>query len=239
MLDLSGWKSFLGVIARVEPNEQEAPQAAAAQSPPDKQELKREVLDFLKLVVWFLIIFLGLRQYVIEGYEVQGESMEPTLSNNQRILVFKLPHELSKLSLFRGLNAIEPGDIIVFESPDNLTKRYVKRVIAMGSKKQSGQTVGAQGPEDAGDPVPQVLVTYERGVVYVNNKKIEEPYIAPGARRSDEHQELLLSPGEYYVLGDNRNVSKDSRSFNAIADETLIGKAVIRFWPPSEISLLR
>ncbi len=227
------------MIARVEPNEQEAPRPAAPQSPPDKQELKREVLDFLKLVVWFLIIFLGLRQYVIEGYEVQGESMEPTLSNNQRILVFKLPHELSKFSPFRGLDAIEPGDIVVFESPDNSTKRYVKRVIAMGPKKQSGRTVGAQGPEDAGDPIQKVLVTYERGEVYVNNKKIEETYVEHGARRADEHQELLLSPGEYYVLGDNRNVSKDSRSFNAIADETIIGKAVIRFWPPSEISLLR
>lgn len=227
------------MIARVEPNEQEAPQPATPQSAPDKQELKREVLDFLKLVVWFLIIFLGLRHYVIEGYEVQGESMEPTLSNNQRILVFKLPHELSKFSLFRGLDAIEAGDIVVFESPHNPAKRYVKRVIAMGSKKRSGRTVGAQGPEDAPDPVQQVLVIYDRGEVYINNRKIEEAYVAPGARRSDEHQELLLNPGEYYVLGDNRNVSKDSRSFNAIADGSIIGKAVIRFWPPSEISLLR
>ncbi len=223
----------------MEPNEQETPSPVEAEAPPDKQELKREVLDFVKLVVWFLIIFLGLRQYVIEGYEVQGESMEPTLSNNQRILVFKLPHQLSKLSLFRGIDAIHSGDIIVFESPDNTDKRYVKRVIAMGPKKRSNQTVGAQGPDGAGDSVDEVLVTYERGEVYVNNRKLEETYIAPGARRSDERQTLKLGPGEYYVLGDNRNVSKDSRSFNAIVDGTIIGKAVIRFWPPSEISFLR
>ena len=227
------------MVARVEPNEQKTPSPAGTQSPPDKQELKREILDFVKLVVWFLIIFLGLRQYVIEGYEVQGESMEPTLSNNERILVFKLPHELSKLSLFRGIDAIHPGDIIVFESPDNTDKRYVKRVIAMGPKKRSGRTVGAQGPEGAGDSVDEVLVTFERGEVFVNNHKLEETYIAPGARRSDGYQSLKLGPGEYYVLGDNRNVSKDSRSFDAIVDGTIIGKAVIRFWPPSEISLLR
>ncbi len=223
----------------MEPNEPETPSPVEAQSPPDKQELKREVLDFVKLVVWFLIIFLGLRQYVIEGYEVQGESMEPTLSNNERILVFKLPHQLSKLSLFRGIDAIHSGDIIVFESPDSTDKRYVKRVIAMGPKKRSGRTVGAQGPEGVGDVVDEVLVTYQRGEVYVNNHKIEETYVAPGARRSDELQTLELGPGEYYVLGDNRNVSKDSRSFDAIVDGTVIGKAVIRFWPPSEISLLR
>ncbi len=223
----------------MEPNEQEAPSPVEAESPPDRQELKREVLDFVKLVVWFLIIFLGLREFVIEGYEVQGESMEPTLSNNERILVFKLPHQLSKLSLFRGIDAIHSGDIVVFESPDNKKKRYVKRVIAMGPKKRSGRMVGAEGPEGAGDPVGEVLVTFERGEVFVNNRKLEEAYVAPGAGRSQEHQTLYLGQGEYYVLGDNRNVSKDSRSFDAISDEAIIGRAVIRFWPPSEISFLR
>ncbi len=223
----------------MEPNEQEAPSPVEAESPPDRQELKREVLDFVKLVVWFLIIFLGLREFVIEGYEVQGESMEPSLSNNERILVFKLPHQLSKLSLFRGIDAIHSGDIVVFESPDNKDKRYVKRVIAMGPKKRSGRMVGAEGPEGAGDPVGEVLVTFERGEVFVNNRKLEETYVAPGARRSQEHQTLYLGQGEYYVLGDNRNVSKDSRSFDAISDEAIIGRAVIRFWPPSEISFLR
>ena len=223
----------------MEPNEQEAPSPVEAESPPDRQELKREVLDFVKLVVWFLIIFLGLREFVIEGYEVQGESMEPSLSNNERILVFKLPHQLSKLSLFRGIDAIHSGDIVVFESPDNKDKRYVKRVIAMGPKKRSGRMVGAEGPEGAGDPVGEVLVTFERGEVFVNNRKLEEAYVAPGAGRSQERQTLYLGQGEYYVLGDNRNVSKDSRSFDAISDEAIIGRAVIRFWPPSEISFLR
>ena len=223
----------------MEPNEQEAPSPVEAESPPDRQELKREVLDFVKLVVWFLIIFLGLREFVIEGYEVQGESMEPTLSNNERILVFKLPHQLSKLSLFRGIDAIHSGDIVVFESPDNKDKRYVKRVIAMGPKKRSGRMVGAEGPEGAGDPVGEVLVTFERGEVFVNNRKLEEAYVAPGAGRSQERQTLYLGQGEYYVLGDNRNVSKDSRSFDAISDGAIIGRAVIRFWPPSEISFLR
>ena len=223
----------------MEPNEQEAPSPVEAESPPDRQELKREVLDFVKLVVWFLMIFLGLREFVIEGYEVQGDSMEPTLSYNERSLVFKLPHQLSKLSLFRGIDAIHSGDIVVFESPDNKHKRYVKRVIAMGSKKQSGRMVGAEGPEGAGDPVGEVLVTFERGEVFVNNRKLEEAYVAPGAGRSQERQTLYLGQGEYYVLGDNRNVINDSRSFDAISDGAIIGRAVIRFWPPSEISFLR
>lgn len=210
-----------------------------SQHVPDKQELKREVLDFVKLVVWFLVIFLTLRAYVIEGYEVQGESMEPTLSNNERILVLKLPHELSKFSLFSGLEAIQPNDIIVFESPDVTDKRYVKRVIAKGANLKNRRTVDAESPKGSSAPSEQVKVVFDRGDVYVNDRKIEQEYLSQGARESDDHQDLLLEPGEYYVLGDNRNVSKDSRSFDAVSDGAIIGKALIRFWPPSKISILR
>lgn len=223
----------------METNGQETPTPQTPEAAPDKQELKREVLDFVKLVVWFLIIFLGLREYVIEGYEVQGESMEPSLSNNERILVFKLPHELTKFSLFSGINAVEPGDIIVFDSPDASDKRYVKRVIAMGPKELTRRTVDAQGPDESSDTGEKVLVVFDHGDVYVNNHKIEEDYLAPVSRHSDERRTLLLGKGEIYVLGDNRNVSKDSRSFNAISDGAVIGKAVIRFWPPSKIAILR
>ena len=218
---------------------QETPSPQSPQAAPDKQELKREVLDFIKLVVWFLIIFIGLRTYVIEGYEVQGESMEPTLANNERILVFKLPHELSKLSPFRGINAVEPGDIIVFDSPDTSDKRYVKRVIAMGSKDRKRKTVDAQETDESSETGEGVHVLFDRGDVYVDNQKIEEEYLSQVSRRSDERRSLLLDNGELYVLGDNRNVSKDSRSFNAISDGAVIGKAVIRFWPPSKIAILR
>lgn len=230
---------YFGVMTQVESQEQQTDPAPEAENGTDKQELKREVLDFIKLVVWFLIIFLGLRQYVIEGYEVQGESMEPTLSDNQRILVFKLPHELSRFSLFNGIRALEPGDIVVFDSPDSSDKRYVKRIIAMGPKDRGRRTVGAHSEGAETSPSQQVLVTYEDGEVYVNNHKIEEKYLGSRSRRPDESQRLLLDAGEYYVLGDNRAVSKDSRSFNAISDGAIIGKAVIRFWPPSQISLLR
>lgn len=209
-----------------------------APTKPDRQELKREVIDFVKLVVWFLVIFIGLRQYVIEGYEVQGPSMQPTLENNERILVLKLPHIISKWPLFEHYQAINPGDIVVFDSPDTANKRYVKRVIAHGPKDTSdGNTVaaGTQGATREGD----VSVRFEKGSVYVNNRLVNEDYIRHDDRDTTPTQELTLGAGEYYVLGDNRKVSKDSRSFGSIDDDTIIGKAFLRFWPPSKISLLR
>jgi signal peptidase I len=219
-----------------------APPQPADSSPgpetrPGTQELKREILDFVKLVAWFLIIFLCLRTYVIEGYEVQGPSMIPTLENNERILVLKLPHLLSRWGLFSAITAIEPGDIVVFDSPDTAKKRYVKRVIAMGPKPEHGKVAAdAQGASDTSD---WVQVRFERGQVYVNNQLVPEDYLTEEARHSSERQTLPLGPGEYYVLGDNRRVSKDSRSFQAVNDDVIIGRAVLRFWPPSKISFLK
>ncbi len=210
-----------------------------ASAPEEKHELRREITDFIKLVAWFLVIFLGLRYFVVEGYEVQGESMHPTLANNERILVLKLPHQLSRISLFHSLNAIRPGDSVVFDSPDGSGKRYVKRVIAEGPAGGGGRVASAAQSTETPDLSSQVLVTYDQGEVFVNNQKIQQDYLTDDARITPGHQELALGPGDYYVLGDNRPVSKDSRSFEAIHDEAIIGKAVLRFWPPSKISLVR
>lgn len=202
----------------------------------DKHELRREVLDFLKLVAWFLIIFLAMRTWVVEGYEVQGPSMEPNLHTNERILVFKLPHVLSQWRIFSGIDAVSPGDIVVFDSPDSPGKRYVKRVIAVGPKGDPA-TVGAQ-PSGA-SAQDGVEIIFDRGEVFVNNQKVDEPYLTPQSREASERkQPLTIGASEYYVLGDNRSVSKDSRSFDAIHDRAVIGTAVLRFWPPSKISLL-
>jgi signal peptidase I len=83
-------------------------------------------------------------------------------------------------------------------------------------------------------------VHIEDGGVYVNNQRLDEAYL-PGAEleHSDAPMTVVLEPGEYFVLGDNRRDSKDSRRFGAIEDESVIGVAVVRFWPLSEFGLLQ
>jgi signal peptidase I len=197
------------------------------------QNLKREIFDFAKLVVWFLVIFLFLKFFVVEGYQVQGGSMEPNLSTNDRILVFKLPHRISSIGLFSSFQPFEQGDVIVFKSPDTQDKRYVKRIIGQGKKSDSGTVDARTSISDT------VRVQYDRGKVYVNNHRIEEPYLAEHNRTSNVQHEVELGPDEIYVLGDNREISKDSRSFDAIQDDAIIGRAVLRFWPPRKFSLIR
>jgi signal peptidase I len=207
------------------------------ETPPVKPaNVKAEFTELVKMVVWFLVLFFVLKWAVIEGYEVQGPSMEPTLWNNERILVFKLPHNISRL--FSSYQPIQPGDIVVFKRPEDNNKRYVKRVVAEGLPRESSNTVDAQGREDSGPKT--VSLRIERGKVFVNNQRFEESYLPVEIEESfDDTDRADLKPGEYYVMGDHRSVSKDSRVFGPINDDKVIGKAILRFWPLSRFGLLK
>jgi len=198
--------------------------------------IKAEFTELVKMVVWFLVLFFFLKWAVIEGYEVQGPSMEPTLWNNERILVFKLPHKLSQW--IPGYQPIQPGDIVVFKRPEDGDKRYVKRVVAEGPPSERGNKVDARAQDDTG-PEP-VALRIESGRIFVNNQRVEESYLPVEIEESfDDSDRAELHAGQYYVMGDHRSVSKDSRVFGTIDDDKVIGKAVLRFWPLSRFGLLK
>lgn len=204
----------------------------------DRQEMKREVVEFVKMIAWFLVLFFIVKTYIIEGYEVQGRSMIPTLHDRERIMVLKLPHILSEFGLFSGLNAIKEGNIVVFDSPIEKDKRYVKRVVTKGPRGRTGKMVAAGQPDAS--PENGVRVLYDHGTVYVNNRRIEEKYLPANQKESEDAlPEAKVLAGSYYVLGDNRNESKDSRSFGPVTDEHVIGTAFVCIWPPSKIRFLR
>jgi signal peptidase I len=105
------------------------------------------------------------------------------------------------------------GDIIVFRPPPDPSRRFIKRVIGL----------------------PGNTVTVSGGNVYIDGQIIEEPYIAAAPRYDGE---WIIGPDEVFVLGDNRNNSSDSQTWGPLPIDEIIGKAIIIYWPPSEIGLL-
>jgi signal peptidase I len=206
-------------------------QPTANTAPPIGQEVKRETFHLVRLVLGALLVLVGLRVFVMESWPVQGPSMVPTLHDSERILVLKFPVLLSHLPFFGWMKPVEPGDLVVFETREAVKKRLVKRVLAAGpaaSRVVEASVGGHHG----------VQVKYDHGTVYVNNRRVEEPYLDPSERRTADEHVATLGSGEYYVLGDNRSISRDSRILGPVKEEQIIGRAVLRFWPLSKFALL-
>jgi signal peptidase I len=183
--------------------------------------LGRELVETLLLA---LLIFLAVRS-AVQNFKVEGESMLPSLDNGQYIIVNKLAYAQIDLSKFdwipffdSGDNPLhhlfgtpERGDVIVFESPTNPDRDFIKRVIG-----EPGDTVEIRD-----------------GVVFVNNEPLIEPYIT--GRTGCPCGPWEVAPGTYFVLGDHRNNSSDSRVIGAIKEDAIIGKALFSYWPLSDV----
>lgn len=160
---------------------------------------KSPLRELLETVALALVIALVVRTFMVEVYRVEGSSMEQTLFNGERVLVNKF--------LYRWVRGPKPGEVIVFRSPPQPDRTFIKRVVAV-----------------AGDHVE-----IKAGKVYVNGQLFPE---APSAMLSDDDRgEKVVPPDSVWVLGDNRNNSFDSRSFEAVPLQNIRGLAWFRIWP--------
>ena len=114
------------------------------------------------------------------------------------------------------IERIARKDIVVFWYPLDPTKSYIKRVIGM----------------------PGDVVEVRRGIVYVNDKELDEPYIVPEYKDHRTYPPVYVEPGHYYVLGDHRNQSNDSRMWGLVPEKYIYGKAVFRYWPMNKMGSL-
>lgn len=115
------------------------------------------------------------------------------------------------------LEPIERGDIVVFRYPRDPSKSFIKRVIGM-----------------AGD-----RIRIDDGQVYLNGKPIEEDYVPPAYRDQRSYPEIVVPPDSYFVLGDHRNMSNDSRDFGPVPANDIYGKAVFGYWPMDKMGRVR
>ena len=132
---------------------------------------------------------------------VEGKSMEPTLEDQDRLIVNK--------ALYRFFGLPEPGDIVMLYYPRDPDKSFVKRVIA-----QEGDTV-----------------RIEDGRVYVNEVLLSDGYVPSDFRSHENHGPEVVQAAHYFVMGDHRNNSSDSRHWGQVPEKYVIGKVQLRWWP--------
>ena len=186
----------------------------------------REVIrELVHTALASLAVFLCIH-FSIENFRVDGFSMTPTLVDGQHLIANKLiysridrglipfaPYSRDRDALFT-FHPPERGDIVIFLHPRDTSRALVKRVIGL----------------------PGDVIKIEDGQVIRNGERLNEPYVVHGDTRSLEP--VVVSDGSYYVLGDNRLVSSDSRDWGLVSDERIIGRAWLSYWPSDRIELL-
>ncbi|MEI5992514.1 signal peptidase I [Candidatus Enterococcus mansonii] len=172
------------------------------------------IIFFIKLLVPSLLLLFILRGFLLIPVPVDGNSMEKTLSQGDMILMEKF-------------SSIKRFDVVVFKQPNGSI--YIKRVIGL--------------PGDA--------IRYENDQLFINEHPIEEPFLEKNLKKdhesapyttnfnlSDLIAENVLPKNNYFVLGDNRRMSKDSRSFGAIESKYIIGKAQFVYYPVTHMKFI-
>jgi signal peptidase I len=189
------------------PHESTAPPDRAV--PPDLRltspgirlaQVKDELLAWIKTLVSAAVYAVLIVTFGFQVARVEGQSMAPTLEDQDRLIVNKLVYRIG-----------EPrrGDIVMLYYPLNPEKSFVKRVIA-----------------EEGDTVRIV-----DGRVYVNDIPLKDDYVASDYRSHDDWGPQVINEGYYFVMGDHRNNSSDSRHWGMVPKKYIIGKVQLRWWP--------
>lgn len=178
-----------------------------------KQTLRAGVwnaLSWVRDLAFSVLIAVVSIVFIYQPVKVEGTSMMPGLADQERIFINKFTYRF-------GLGSIERGDTVVFEFPGDISKSYIKRVIGL----------------------PGDRVRIDDGQVYVNGEPLTEDYVEPDYRDDVPMREIVVKPDEYFVLGDHRNSSSDSRVWGTVPRKYIYGKAVFCYWPLNKMGRLR
>lgn len=167
-------------------------------------------VGWLRDLMLALIILVLIIQFAYRPVKVEGTSMMPSLEDQDRIFINKFNYQF-------GVGEVKRGDTVVFSYPGDPSKSYIKRVVGL----------------------PGDHVTIDEGMVSVNGRRLEEPYVPSAYRDVQSVNETVVPPDCYYVLGDHRSSSNDSRSWGPVHRRHIFGKAVFVYWPLDKMGLIR
>lgn len=170
------------------------------------------ILDIIETIVVALAIFVVVYLFLFQPHQVKGSSMLPNFHDGEYILTDKISYRF-------GLP--QRGDVVVFKAPKNQEVDYIKRIIGL--------------PEDE--------VSLNNGLVFLNGNKLPEKYLPAEFLTSagsflQEGVGVVVPKGQYFVLGDNRDHSSDSREWGFVTKEEIVGKTFVRYWPINELGFI-
>lgn len=181
----------------------------------DTNQMKEKILkiarEYTILIGTSLLMVFIVRTFIAQPFVVNGASMEPTFHTNEYLIVDQLSYELG---------SPKRGEVIIFRYPLIPSRFFIKRVIGL-----PGETI-----KITGNQVEIKEVGSEKFII------LDEPYVQ-FPKESDE--EITLRSDEYFVMGDNRMASLDSRSWGPLKESYIVGKAFIRLFPPSKLDFFQ
>jgi signal peptidase I len=181
----------------------------------------RVAIDWIVTIVGAILIVLAIKAWVVNPYRIPSSSMEPTLhcARPQDGCFARWSDRVLANRFVYHFREPQRGDVVVFQTPPRAIEQcgaggtFVKRIIAM----------------------PGETWRMDAGQVYIDGKRLIEPYIKPARRSADDKAPQKVPPGRYIMLGDNRIHSCDSRAWGAVPRENIIGKVFAVYWPPDRI----
>ncbi|HNO66160.1 MAG TPA: signal peptidase I, partial [Tepidiformaceae bacterium] len=183
-----------------------------------RRHFVREVVETLLLAV---LVFLAVRAS-IQHYRVEGHSMDPTLSNGEFLLVNSL--------VYSKVNIDKLADLVPFWDPDEQGERHIFHgpergdIIILHSRREVGRDLVKRVIGVPGD-----VFEIRNGTVYIDGRRLVEPYT--NGEWSGNLSPVRIPAGKYFVMGDNRNNSLDSRAFGLVDEDDIVGKALASWWP--------
>ena len=177
---------------------------------PIEEKSEHPLTEIIKFSLIALIIVFPIRMFVAQPFIVSGASMEDTFQSGEYLIVDQLTYHFE---------APQRGDVVVFRYPRDPSKFFIKRVIGM-----PGDTLTIDGNivKIKNDEYPEEIV-------------LDEPYIRD--MKMDTQLTVVLGSGEYFVMGDNRNASSDSRTWGILEEDKIIGRALLRLFPLSSVDV--
>jgi signal peptidase I len=177
------------------------------------KKLSSFFLDVLEVFVFAIAIFLFVYLLVLQPHKIKGASMEPNFPDGEYLLTDKLSYRFGEP---------ERGDVVVFEAPRTDGEEFIKRIIGL----------------------PSETVSIMDGKIYINNQKLQETYLSTTLLTGSgsfltEGKKIVVPDEKYFVLGDNRSASSDSRMWGFVSKDKITGRAFVIYWPPPEVGLIQ